>query len=403
MNDMLHYLKDLARITWNSFKLWYHSLTSAALSDVADIRCLDQRNVLCINVLRVRGSATTVALPTFTKELKMSIRLIAAVGTPLTSDESLHVEGLDAHLDDQWRHGMTGCLIGGTMGTLQLLTEQTYRDLVTHAVRLAGARGEVLVGVGDAGFARTRDRIRFANTQKVDGVVVLSPYLFRFSPREVEDYFLALANLSARPLYLYDLPGLTGVKLSMETVLKLAAHPNIHGIKCSGDFGWTRQLIDCAPAGFRVIVAQADLIDVLLRHGVREHLDGVFSLAPHWVERIVHAARAGNWAEAADAQGRLSALLRTLKEYGVFATFTALLNQRGIPGNYAPAPYQPLDAERVESLLAEPIIREFLSESTSRRVIPGAAAYAGDGDGDGKVSVTTATTTTPPRAGQAMT
>ena len=89
----------------------------------------------------------------------MSIRLIAAVGTPLTSDESLHVEGLDAHLDDQWRHGMTGCLIGGTMGTLQLLTEQTYRDLVTHGVRLAARRGEVLIGVGDAGFARTRDRI----------------------------------------------------------------------------------------------------------------------------------------------------------------------------------------------------------------------------------------------------
>jgi 4-hydroxy-tetrahydrodipicolinate synthase len=289
------------------------------------------------------------------------------------------------------------------MGTLQLLTEQTYRDVVMHGVRLAARRGEVLVGVGDAGFARTRDRIRFTNTQKADGVVVLSPYLFRFSPTEVEDYFLALANASTRPLYLYDLPGLTGVKLSMETVLKLAAHPNICGIKCSGDFGWTRQLIDCAPAGFRVIVAQADLIDVLLRHGVREHLDGVFALAPHWVERIVHAARAGDWAQAAHAQGRLSSLLQALKEYGVFATFTALLNHRGIPGNYAPAPYQPLDSQRLDSLLAEPIIREFLSETNPRRVAPGTAAYAGDGDGEVSVTTTTTTTTTTPRAGQTMT
>jgi 4-hydroxy-tetrahydrodipicolinate synthase len=335
----------------------------------------------------------------------MSIRLIAAVGTPLTSDESLHDEALEAHLDDQWRHGMTGCLIGGTMGALQLLTEQTYRELVMHGARLAARRGEVLVGVGDAGFARTRDRIRFTNTQRVDGVVVLSPYLFKFSPSEVEDYFLALADASTRPLYLYDLPGLTGVKLSMETVLKLAAHPNIHGIKCSGDFGWTRQLIDCAPAGFRVIVAQADLIDVLLRHGVHEHLDGVFALAPHWVQRITRAAGAGDWAEAAHAQGRLSCLLRTLKQYGVFATFTALLNQRGIPGNYAPAPYQLLDAEHLDALLAEPIIREFLGETHPRRVAPATAAYAGDGDGDGKVSVTTTPTskTPTPRAGQAMT
>lgn len=331
----------------------------------------------------------------------MSIRLIAAVGTPLTSDESLHLEGLESHLDDQWSHGMTGCLIGGTMGTLQLLTEQTYRDLVVHGTRLAARRGEVLMGVGDAGFARTRDRIRFANTQKVDGVVVLSPYLFAFSPNEVEDYFLALADASTRPLYLYDLPGLTGVKLSFETVLKLAQHPNIRGIKSSGDFCWTRQLIDCAPAGFRVIVAQADLIDVLLRHGVREHLDGVFALAPHWVQRIADAARAGDWAEAANAQGRLCSLLRTLKQYGVFATFTALLNQRGIPGNYAPAPYRPLDVDRVEALLAEPIVREFLSESRPRRAVLGTARYGGgDGDGDGSVSVTT---NTKPRTGQATT
>jgi 4-hydroxy-tetrahydrodipicolinate synthase len=336
----------------------------------------------------------------------MSIRLIAAVGTPLTSDESLHVEGLDAHLDDQWRHGMTGCLIGGTMGALQLLTEQTYRDLVTHGTRLAARRGEVLVGVGDAGFARTCERIRFANTQKVDGVVVLSPYLFRFSPAEVEDYFLALARIATRPLYLYDLPGLTGVKLSMETVCKLAAHSNIRGIKCSGDLGSTRQLIDCAPAGFRVIVAQADLIDVLLRHGVREHLDGVFALAPRWVERIAHAAVAENWSDAARAQEALSSLLRTLKQYGVFATFTALLNRRGIPGNYAPAPYRPLDPERLEALLAEPIIREFLSETSPRRVAaPKAASFAANSDGDGEVGAATTTTTattsaaTTPRAG----
>jgi 4-hydroxy-tetrahydrodipicolinate synthase len=321
----------------------------------------------------------------------MSIRLIAAVGTPLTADESLHAEGLEAHLDDQWRHGMTGCLVGGTMGTMQLLTEQTYRDLVVQGARLGARRGEVLIGVGDTGFARTRERIHFVNTQKVDGVVVLSPYLFRFSTTEVEDYFLALADASTRPLYLYDLPGLTGVTLSMETVLKLAAHPNICGIKCSGDFGRTRQLIDGAPAGFRVIVAQADLIDVLLRHGVHEHLDGVFALAPHWVHAIVKAARAGDWAEAAHAQQKLSSLLRALKLYGVFAAFTALLNRRGVPGNFAPAPLQRLNPERMESLMAEPIIRELLRQPDPARVSRTMQPYTGDGNADGKVTVTKTT------------
>lgn len=312
----------------------------------------------------------------------MSISLIAATGSPLDSQEGLHVEALEAHLSDQWQGGMTGVLIGGTMGAMQLLAEQTFRDLASHGVRHSAGKGEVLIGVGDAGFARTRDRVQFVNNLKPDGVVVLSPYLFRFNPAEVTDYFTALADISKRPLYLYDLPGLTGVKLDTETVLKLAKHPNIKGIKSSGDFAWTRQLMELAPSNFRVIVAQADLIDVLLRHGVSEHLDGVFSLAPGWVKRIVTAAGADNWGQASAAQAKMSDLLRVLKQYGVFPTFTVLLNARGIPGNYAPAPFRPLTEQATAAVLAEPIVRELLRDTASaglRRPV----YVSADGNGNG--------------------
>src|SRR6185369_8155766 len=110
--------------------------------------------------------------------------------------------------------------------------------------------------------------------------------------------FTALADFSTHPLFLYDLPGLTGVKLALETILKLSTHPNIRGIKCSGEFANTRPLLDSAPPGFRVIVAQADLIDVLLHHGVQDHLDGIFSLAPSWVTEIGRCAQAENWEAA---------------------------------------------------------------------------------------------------------
>ena len=83
----------------------------------------------------------------------MTITLISAIGTPLAQDESLHVEGLEAHLADQWKNGMTGVLVGGTMGAMQLLSEETYRDLVRQSIRCSQQQGEVLVGVGDAGFA----------------------------------------------------------------------------------------------------------------------------------------------------------------------------------------------------------------------------------------------------------
>jgi 4-hydroxy-tetrahydrodipicolinate synthase len=286
--------------------------------------------------------------------------LIAAVGTPLSQNDGLHREGLEAHLTDQWNNGMTGVLVGGTMGAMQMLTESTYRRLVESAIEISQGKGEVMVGAGDTSFARTREKILFLNDRKVDAAVVLSPFFLRFGQEELINYFTALANISKHPLFLYDLPGLTGVQLSLETVQQLARHPKIRGIKCSGDVSTTRQLLDSVPSEFRVIVAQADLVDVLMHHGVREHLDGVFSLAPSWVKAIEMAARKKDWKTAAVWQQQLSSLLRLLKKYGVFQVYTLLLNERGIPGSFMPAPIRSLSEDDRNTILRQPVVKELL-------------------------------------------
>lgn len=167
----------------------------------------------------------------------MQTRLISAICTPLNDDDSLHVDGLAAHLDDQWRHGITGVLIGGTMGLMQLLDDATYRDLVRHGVRLARGRGEVFVGAGDTSFTRTLHRIQYVGQFDIDGIVVLAPFFYPLEQTDLIAYFQGLADRSCKPVYLYDLPDLTKTALHLETVLQLSKHPNIHGIKCSGE--WT--------------------------------------------------------------------------------------------------------------------------------------------------------------------
>ncbi len=290
----------------------------------------------------------------------------AAIGTPLTGDESLHLEGLETHLHDQWRAGMTGVLVAGTMGLMQLLTDETYQRLVANSVAFSAGRGQVMIGVGDSSFARTRHRIRMLNNYSVDGAVILSPFLVKFSQAELISYFTALADVSKNPVYLYDLPVLTGIKLELDTVLTLARHKNIRGIKCSCDLGWTRQLLDLAPPDFEVIFAQADVIDVLLRHGFHRHLDGVFSLAPHWTVGIGTAAVAKNWTLAQDYQQKLSGLLRVVKRYGIFQSFTAMLNARGIPGNFAPAPMAAMESQRRAALMSEPIVQQLIEDGQTQ-------------------------------------
>jgi 4-hydroxy-tetrahydrodipicolinate synthase len=298
------------------------------------------------------------------KSTSRTTTVFSAINTPLRDDDSLHVEGLEAHIEDQWRSGIHGILVGGTMGLMQLLTDRTYQQLVEHSVRAGAGRGEIFIGVGDTSLARTRERIEYVNRFKVDGVVVLSPYLFKFTPDELVSYFCGLADASRSPLYLYDLPVRTGVKLDFDTVEKVAKHPNIFGIKASCDPEWTKELLRRMGDRFRVIIAQPTLVPSLIREGVHEHLDGIFSVMPAWTMTMFHAADAGDCAKADEYQARIKRLLDLVVPSGVFPGVTAILNACGIPGKCSPAPMSQPDAALREQLLADPLVAALVRGDT---------------------------------------
>ena len=132
--------------------------------------------------------------------------ICTAIGTPLDEDDNLCADGLRRHLEDQASAGIPGVLVGGTMGVMPLLTSRTYGQLVHKAVEYWSGRGEILVGVGDLSFSRTRERIQLANELPIDGVVALTPFFLPYSQADLIEYFQDLADVSSSPLYLYDLP-----------------------------------------------------------------------------------------------------------------------------------------------------------------------------------------------------
>ena len=288
-------------------------------------------------------------------------RFITAIGTPMTDDEDLFVDGLAAELTDQWAHGISGVLVAGSMGAMQLLKDQTYQQLVSHSVELSAGRGEILVGAGDAGYARTVQRIEFLNQFKIDGVAVITPFFWEFSQVELIDYFMSIAEVSQAPIYLYDLPAISGVALTVDTVVELSKHANICGIKVSRELRHTRQLIDALDESFRVIVALPELVDISIRHGITEYLDGMWAVAPLWTVEIGRCAYQDQWSAAAEHQRSVIELREVLGRYG-FGAFTTTMNARGIPGRFAPRPHEAPQGERRAQLLAEPIVQRLLAE-----------------------------------------
>lgn len=284
--------------------------------------------------------------------------LISALGTPLDADSGLHTVSFGVHFEQQTAHGIDGVLVAGSMGAMQMLRDETYLKVVRESVALTNGRIELLVGIGDASYGRTLDRLKGIECLEIDGVVVLPPYMATYSQRELQDYFTLLADESRVPLFLYDLPQLSRNKLDAPTVRALAKHPNIAGIKCSDDFSTIEPLLDLQGQDFRVIVARPRQLTDLLGRGVSQHLDGIFALAPRWSAQLRDSADRGDMAEANHYQLLIDSLLDVLisSPYSVHAVFSALMNIAGFAGNFAPEPFRPMAEKDRQVLIHQPLV-----------------------------------------------
>ncbi|WP_051980715.1 4-hydroxy-tetrahydrodipicolinate synthase [Burkholderia sp. 9120] len=102
----------------------------------------------------------------------------------------------------------------------------------------------VLVGVSGNHTASMLERIEQLNLLPIAGVLMAAPYYIRPSQAGIVGHFTALADASEKPVVLYDIPYRTGVRLELDTLLTLAAHPRIQAVKdCAGSLDTTLTLI----------------------------------------------------------------------------------------------------------------------------------------------------------------
>ena len=112
----------------------------------------------------------------------------------------------------------------------------------------------------------------------IDGYLIASPYYSRPSQRGLKQHFSALADHAAWPIVLYNIPYRTAVNLANETLLELAEHPNIVGLKdCCTDRAQSIDLLCRRPAGFRVLTGE----DALCYEALTDGADGAILLSAH--------------------------------------------------------------------------------------------------------------------------
>lgn len=163
--------------------------------------------------------------------------------TPFAADGSVDHPALAALVRRLAADGVAGFVACGTTGEPAALDDDE-QDAVLATVLGAAAGLPVVMGLSGYHQRKLCARAREVSAQPIAGLLVPPPCYIRPSQAGLLQWFEAIANASRVPLLVYDIPYRTGVTMARETLLALAAHPRIAGLKdCGGDLAKTQALI----------------------------------------------------------------------------------------------------------------------------------------------------------------
>jgi 4-hydroxy-tetrahydrodipicolinate synthase len=152
--------------------------------------------------------------------------------TPMTGDGAIDYDGaarLAQYLVDDMRND--GLVISGTTGESPTTTDAEKTRLLRAVVEAVGDRIPVVAGVGTSSTAHSIELARAAHEAGASGLLVVTPYYNRPPQSGLVAHFTAVADATPLPVLLYDIPGRTATPIETPTLLRLAEHPRIVGVK----------------------------------------------------------------------------------------------------------------------------------------------------------------------------
>ena len=174
-----------------------------------------------------------------------------------------------------------GLVLAATSGEGLALGIGELEQLVTLArseISGSGRYMPICLGLSGAATAKMQGALDETAAWPIDGYLIASPYYTRPSQRGLLHHFSTLADHASWPIVLYNIPYRTAVNLENTTLLRLAAHPNIVGIKdCGADRAQSVDFLRRRPPGFRVLTGE----DAQYFEALVDGADGAILLSAH--------------------------------------------------------------------------------------------------------------------------
>ena len=238
---------------------------------------------------------------------------LVAIVTPMLEDGSLDFPRLKALVDWHVASGTAAIAIVGTTGESPTVNVQEHEALIKAAVEYCAGRIPVIAGTGANSTAEAIELARFAQSVGADYSLSVVPYYNKPTQEGLYQHFKTIAEAVDLPMILYNVPGRTVADLSNDTALRLAAIPNIVGIKdATADLYRATDLFRRAPAGFACYTGDDGTAASFMLMGGQGVISVTANVAPVAMAQLCRAALAGDVAATRAVNDTLLGLHRDL-------------------------------------------------------------------------------------------
>lgn len=266
-----------------------------------------------------------------------------ALITPFKADKSIDYDALAKLIEYQIKSGADYLVVLGTTAETPALSTQEKAEIKRFIADQVAGRVPLVIGCGGNNTAAVVEEVGNLDTNDFGAVLSVVPYYNKPSQEGIYQHYSAIAKASPLPIILYNVPGRTGVNMTAETTLRLAAdHQNIIGIKeASGNISQMDEIIKHKQPEFLVISGDDGITFPLITLGAAGVISVIGNAFPKEFSRMVRLALDGEYDAARTIHHRFTDLFSLLFVDGNPAGVKCLLHAMGFIENELRLPLVP--------------------------------------------------------------
>ena len=241
---------------------------------------------------------------------------LVALVTPMLEDGSLDFNALEALIEWHIESGTNGIVSVGTTGESATVSVSEHLKIIKKTINFVNGRVPVIAGTGGNSTQEAIELTQAAAELGADFALLVTPYYNKPNQEGLFQHFIKIANSADIPQILYNVPSRTACDLMPETVIRLANHQNIVGIKEALDSSERlSELIKISKSiadqkKFLVFSGDDPTFNSFMANGG----DGVISVAANVVPSYISQICSLNLSDQFDAAKELNSILENLYE-----------------------------------------------------------------------------------------